>query len=210
MIDYSLYLCTNSEMNHQYKIEECVEQAILGGVTFVQIREKEKSDEELLEEAIRIKKITDKHNIPLVINDNVDIAKKINADGVHIGQDDMSCEEARKILGTDKIIGVSVRTLDEAKKAIRAGANYLGVGAIYQSKTKKDAKVVGLDELRRISEYSSIPVVVIGGINEDTIETFKGINIDGYAMIRPILANNRIKECTEKLKKLILNNKQSI
>jgi len=130
MIDYSLYLCTNSEMNNKYKIEECVEQAIKGGVTFVQIREKNKSQQDFLNISKKIKSITDIYRIPLVINDNIDIVKKINADGIHIGQNDISCLEARKILGNEKIIGVTVTNLEEAKEAILSGATYLGVGAM--------------------------------------------------------------------------------
>ncbi len=207
MIDYSLYLCTNSEINIDYPLEYCVEQAILGGVTIVQIREKEKEYIEFFQIASRIKKVTDKYNIPLIINDNLEVAKHIKADGIHIGQNDISCLEARKILGPEKIIGVTVTNLNEAKKAIEAGASYLGVGAIYKSTTKKDAPVVGVDELRKIANYSSIPVIVIGGINKNTIPMLENIKIDGYAMIRPILAQKNIIVSTEKLKKLIYNNK---
>lgn len=155
----------------------------------------------------KIKKITDTYRIPLVINDNIDIAIKINADGIHIGQGDISCLEARKILGNNKIIGVTVSNLNEAKEAISKGATYLGVGAIYKSNTKKDAIVVGEKELKKIAEYSTIPVVVIGGINKNTIPMLKGIKIDGYAMISPILTENNIAETTKKLKTIIDNNK---
>ena len=207
MIDYSLYLCTNSEMNIDYPLEYCVEQAILGGVTIVQIREKEKNYNEFIQIASRIKKITDKYNIPLIINDNLEVAKNIKADGI---QNDISCLETRKVLGTEKIIGVTVTNLSEAKKAIEDGASYLGVGAIYKSTTKKDALVVGVDKLRKIADYSSIPVIVIGGINKKTIPMLKGIKIDGYAMIRPILAQENIIDSTKKLKRLIYNNKKSL
>lgn len=149
MIDYSLYLCTNSEMNNNYSLEYCVKQAIIGGVTIVQIREKEKNYDEFFKIASRIQKITNRYNIPLIINDNIKIAIKINADGVHIGQNDISCLEARKLLGIKKIIGVTVTNLSEAKQAIESGATYLGVGAIYKSSTKKDAVVVGIDELKK-------------------------------------------------------------
>lgn len=210
MIDYSLYLCTNSEMDVDYPLEYCVEQSILGGVTIVQIREKEKNYDEFFQIASRIKKVTDKYNIPLIINDNLDVAKNIKADGIHIGQNDISCLEARKILGPEKIIGVTVTNLREAKKAIEDGASYLGVGAIYKSTTKKDALVVSVDKLRKIVDYSSIPVIVIGGINKNTIPMLEGIKIDGYAMIRPILAQKNIISSTKKLKRLIYNNKKSL
>ena len=207
MIDYSLYLCTDCEMNKKYEIEECVKyeieecvkQAIQGGVTFVQVRVKDKSFNDFLDIAQRIKSVTDYYNIPLIINDNIDIALKINADGIHIGQNDLPCIQARKILSNDKIVGVSVTSLEEA--------TYLGVGAIYKSHTKKDAKIVGEDELKKIAEFSNIPVIVIGGINEYTIPKLKGIKIDGYAMIRPIIGQDDIISSTKKLKKIIYTNK---
>ena len=203
MIDYSLYLCTDCEMNKKYEIEECVKQAIQGGVTFVQVRVKDKSFNDFLDIAQRIKSVTDYYNIPLIINDNIDIALKINADGIHIGQNDLSCTEARKILGKDKIIGVSVTSLEEAQKAIADGATYLGVGAIYKSHNKKKEKIVGENELKKIAEFSNIPVIVIGGINEYTIPKLKGIKIDGYAMIRAIIGQDDIIGSTKKLKKII-------
>lgn len=209
MIDYSLYLCTDSSINTNYDIQECVRQAILGGVTIVQVREKNKNFDEFYLIASKIKKVTDTFHIPLVINDNIDIALKINADGIHIGQDDISCLEARKILGQNKIIGVTVTTLEQAEKAIEQGATYLGVGAIYKSTTKKDAKIVTQEEFNKIINYCKVPIVVIGGINENTIPNFKKCNISGYAMIRPILGKKNIMESTRKLKRLILENKQS-
>ncbi len=210
MIDYSLYLCTNSEMNNNYPLEYCVEQAIIGGVTIVQIREKEKQYDEFLKIANKIKKITDKYNVPLIINDNIEIMLEINADGIHIGQNDISCLKARKILGNKKIIGVTVTNITEAKEAIESGASYLGVGAIFKSTTKKDAKVVGIKELKKIVDYSPIPVVVIGGINKNTIHLLKNIKIDGYAMIRPILQQENIVENVKLLKKIINNNMKEL
>lgn len=209
MIDYSFYLCTDSDMNTEYKIDECVKQAILGGVTFVQVREKNKSYAEFLRIALSIKKITDMYNIPLVINDNINIAIEIDASGVHLGQNDLSCAEARKLLGNDKIIGVSVTTLNEAKKAVADGANYLGVGAIYKSQTKKDAKVVENKEFQKILDFSPIPIVVIGGINKNTIPNFNNMNVSGYAMIRPILGQDDIVMSSKRLKKIITDNMKS-
>ncbi len=207
MIDYSLYLCTNSDINLKQELSECVKQAIAGGTTIVQVREKDKTTQEYYEVAKSVKRVTDLYNVPLIIDDNIDVALMVNADGIHIGQDDVSCVEARRRLGNDKIIGVTVTTLEEAKKAIKDGATYLGVGAIYKSKTKKEAKIVCKDELKRIIEYSSIPVVVIGGINEKTIPNLREYNISGYAMIRPILETNNIVETASKLKKIITENK---
>lgn len=208
MIDYSLYLCTNSEMNNNYLLEDCVEQSIKGGVSIVQVREKNKSYNEFLKIATSIKKITDTYKIPLIINDNIEIAKEINADGIHIGQNDISCSQARKLIGAEKIIGVTVANIEEATKAIKDGADYLGVGAIFKSTTKSDATVVGIDELKKICQISTIPVVVIGGINKDTIPSLKDIKIDGYAMIRPILSTDDIAKSAEELRNLIQKNKK--
>lgn len=208
MIDYSLYLCTNSEMNNNYLLEDCVEQSIKGGVSIVQVREKNKSYNEFLKIATSIKKITDTYKIPLIINDNIEIAKEINADGIHIGQNDISCSQARKLIGAEKIIGVTVANIEEATKAIKDGADYLGVGAIFKSTTKSDATVVGIDELKKICQISTIPVVVIGGINKDTIPLLKDIKIDGYAMIRPILSTDDITKSAEELRNLIQKNKK--
>lgn len=208
MIDYSLYLCTNSEMNNNYLLEDCVEQAIKGGVSIVQVREKNKSHNDFLKIATSIKKITDTYKVPLIINDNIEIAKELNADGIHIGQNDISCSQARKLVGDKKIIGVTVTNIEEAKKAVKDGANYLGVGAIFKSITKSDAMVVGIEELKRICQFSPIPVVVIGGINRNTIPLLKDIKIDGYAMIRPILSTNDITKSAKELRKLIQNNKK--
>ena len=173
MIDYSLYLCTDSNINMDYDIAECVRQAILGGVTIVQVREKNKNTDEFYLIADKIKRVTDTYNVPLIINDNIDVALKINADGIHIGQDDVSCLEARRTLGQNKIIGVTVTTLEQAKIAIEQGATYLGVGAMYKSTTKKDAKIVNQEEFNKIINYCKIPIVIIGGINENTIPNFK-------------------------------------
>lgn len=206
MIDYSLYLCTDSNINKDYDIVECVRQAILGGVTIVQVREKNKNTDEFYLIADKIKRVTDTYNVPLIINDNIDVALKINADGIHIGQDDISCLEARRTLGQNKIIGVTVTTLEQAKIAIEQGATYLGVGAMYKSTTKKDAKIVNQEEFNKIINYCKIPIVVIGGINENTIPNFKKSNISGYAMIRPILGKENIIESTRNLKNIILSN----
>ena len=209
MTDYSLYLCTNSEMNNDYLLEDCVEQAIKGGVSIVQVREKNKSYNEFLKIATSIKKITDTYKVPLIINDNIEIAKEIDADGIHIGQNDISCSQARKLIGNKKIIGVTVANIEEAKKAIKDGANYLGVGAVFKSITKSDASVVGINELKRICQFSSIPVVVIGGINKNTIPLLKNIKIEGYAMIRPILSVKDITASSKELRRLIQRNKKN-
>ena len=185
-IDYSLYLCTDRNLNPN--IEKAVELAIKGGVTIVQLREKNCTSLEFFEVGTRIKKITDAKNIPLIVNDRLDIAQAIDAAGVHIGQTDLPCKVARKILGAEKIIGVSVSTVEEAVKAEFDGANYLGVGAMFATNTKVDAKLVTLETLKKIRQAVKIPIVAIGGINLKTITKIKPAQIDGVAVVSAILA----------------------
>ena len=181
------------------KITDAVEQAIIGGATIIQIREKQLNFQEFLDEAIEVKQITDKYNIPLIINDNIEVALACKADGVHIGQDDMSVIEARKILGNNAIIGVSATNLQEAIEAEKNGADYLGVGALFPEymQSKPDAKCVSLEELRLITQSVKIPVVAIGGIKMQTIDKLKNTNIDGVAVISAIFANNDIVQTTK-------------
>ena len=181
------------------KITDAVEQAIIGGATIIQIREKQLNFQDFLNEAIEVKQITDKYNIPLIINDNVEVALACKADGVHVGQDDMSVIEARKILGNNAIIGVSATNLQEAIEAEKNGADYLGVGALFPEymQSKPDAKCVSLEELRLITQSVKIPVVAIGGIKMQTIDRLKNTNIDGVAVISAIFANNDIVQATK-------------
>ena len=160
---------------------------------------------EFIKRANSIKRITKKYNAKLIINDRVDVCLACDADGVHLGQDDMPCYIAKKIL-RDKIIGVTVTNEAEAKKAIMDGAEYLGVGAMYKSKLKPDAKLVSFEELHKIRKISNIPVVVIGGINKNTIPNFKGMGIDGYAMVKSIIAQQDIIESTKELIRIINKN----
>ena len=154
-LDYTLYLCTDRELMSTDTLEEAVEEAILGGVTMVQLREKNCSSKEFYETALRIKKITDTYGLPLLINDRVDIALAVDADGVHVGQSDLPVSVARKILGKDKIIGVSARNVAQAQEAEQNGADYLGVGAMYATGTKKDAKVTSREELLKIAKQKA-------------------------------------------------------
>ena len=181
------------------KIVDAVKQAIIGGATIIQIREKQLNFQDFLNEAIEVKQITDKYNIPLIINDNVEVALACKADGVHVGQDDMSVIEARKILGNNAIIGVSATNLQEAIEAEKNGADYLGVGALFPEymQSKPDAKCVSLEELRLITQSVKIPVVAIGGIKMQTIDKLKNTNIDGVAVISAIFANNDIVQTTK-------------
>lgn len=191
-IDYKLYLVTDRNILKNTDICTAVEDAIKGGVTVVQIREKDIKTLDFYNVAKKIKDVTDKYNIPLIINDRIDIALAINTDGVHLGQDDMPCSIARRILGKDKIIGISASTLEEALKAEKDGADYIGVGAIFSTNTKKDADDVSIETLKEIKRKVSIPVVAIGGINRENVTLLKETNIDGVAVISDILGTEDI------------------
>ena len=162
-IDYTLYLCTDRGLMSTDTLEEAVEQAVRGGCTVVQLREKDCTSLEFYETAQRVRQITDRYQVPLIINDRVDIALAVDADGVHVGQDDLPAKEVRRILGPDKVVGVSAGCVEEAVKAAADGADYLGVGAMYATSTKEDADVTSREELLRIREAVDIPIVVIGG-----------------------------------------------
>ncbi|MGN2368505.1 thiamine phosphate synthase [Clostridium cagae] len=199
-IDYSIYLVTDRDLMSTNTLEEAVEKSILGGTTLVQLREKECSSHDFYETALNVKKITQKYNIPLIINDRVDIVLAVDADGIHIGQSDLPATVVRNIIGEDKILGVSAGNLDEALKAQKDGADYIGVGAMYSTGTKKDATSTTMNELREIMKKVSIPVVVIGGINKERIKDFNGINIDGLAIVSAIIAQENIEKSTRELK----------
>lgn len=202
-VDYSLYLCTDRGLMSCKTIEESVEQAIAGGVTVVQLREKDCSTREFYELAKRVQQITRPNHIPLIINDRIDIAMAVGAEGIHIGQSDMPATIARKIVGPDMIIGVSASNYDEAKQAVQDGADYLGVGAMFATGTKTDAVITHFNDLRQIRKDFDIPIVVIGGINERTIPLFAGMGIDGYAVVSAIVAKPDIKIAAASLLKLI-------
>ena len=202
-IDYSLYLCTDRDVLVDTDIYTGVEEAIKGGVTVVQIREKSLGTLEFYNIAIKIKSITDKYKVPLIINDRIDIAQAIDAAGVHLGQSDMPADIARSIIGNNKILGVSATNLEEAQKAERQGADYVGVGAMFPTTTKDDARAVSVQCLKEIKESISIPVVAIGGINEENVTLLKPANIDGIAVVSDILGKKSIKAAAEKLGNLI-------
>ena len=198
-IEYSLYLVTDREVLVGTDIYTGVEEAIKGGVTVVQIREKSLGTLEFYNIAVKIKKITDKYKIPLIVNDRIDIAQAIGAAGVHLGQSDMPADIARSIIGENKIIGVSTASLKEAQKAEKQGADYVGVGAMFPTTTKDDARAVSVQCLKEIKENISIPVVAIGGINEKNVALLKSANIDGIAVVSDILSKKSIKSAAEKL-----------
>lgn len=204
-IDYSIYLVTDRDLMSTETLEEAVEQAIIGGCTLVQLREKDCSSLDFYNTAVKVKEITDKYNVPLIINDRVDIALAVDAAGVHVGQSDMPAAIVRKVIGEDKIIGVSTGSLEHALKAQKDGADYLGVGAMYTTGTKKDAKHTSIEELKKIRENVSLPIVVIGGINKDRVGNFKGLGIDGLAIVSAIIAQKDIVKATKELKTIFTN-----
>ena len=197
--DYTLYLCTDRELMSTDTLEEAVEQAVRGGCTVVQLREKDCTSLEFYETAKKVKEITDRYQVPLIINDRVDIALAVGADGVHVGQDDLPAGEVRRILGPDKIVGVSAGSVKEAVKAEEDGADYLGVGAMYATSTKEDADVTSREELLRIREAVDLPIVVIGGINRSNYRNFKGIGVNGLAVVSAVIAADDIEAAAREL-----------
>lgn len=197
-----LYAITDRTWLNGKTLPEIVEEAILGGVTFIQLREKNLCLEEFLKTAKEVKKVTDKYNIPFVINDNVDIAVLVNADGVHIGQSDEEIITARQKLGYDKIIGLSAKTVAEAVKAEQNGADYIGVGAVFNTSTKLDADSVSIETLRNICKSVNVPVVAIGGITKDNVLELTGTDISGISVISAIFAQDNIRNAASELIKL--------
>lgn len=201
-VDYTLYLVTDRSFIKDKSLDKAVEEAILGGTTLVQLREKDVDSLDFYNEALKVKEVCKKYGVPLIINDRVDIALAVEADGVHVGQSDLPCSIVRNIIGADKIIGVSTSSVEEALKAQEDGADYVGVGAVFPTTTKDDADSVTIEELSNIKKSLNIPVVAIGGISENNITKLKPANIDGVAVISAILGKENITEAAEKLKKL--------
>lgn len=198
-MNYTLYLCTDRRLMTTDTLEEAVELAIQGGVTVVQLREKDCTSREFYEEAEKVKAITDAYEIPLLINDRLDIALAVGADGVHLGQTDIPVWAARDILGADKIVGATANTLEKAEEAWKSGADYLGVGDVFGTSTKADTIHVTLEELVAIKKQVEIPVVAIGGINAENISSLKATGVDGAAVISAILAKRDITAAAETL-----------
>lgn len=178
---------------------EDVEKALEGGVTCVQIREKNLSQDIYIQEAKSLKKLCKKYHVPFIVNDNVDVALMMGADGVHVGQSDACAHDVRVRIGNDKILGVSVQNVEQAIKAQSDGADYLGVGAMFSTTTKLDAQTVSHEELKKICETVTIPVVAIGGINEQNLVKLSDSHVDGIAVVSAILASSHITKTTQKL-----------
>lgn len=198
-----LYAVTDRSWLGEQTLCEQVEEALRGGATMVQIREKELDEADFEDEAREIQKLCRKYQVPLIINDNVALAKRVDADGVHIGQSDMEMKNARELLGEDKIIGVTAKTIAQAKAAEAAGADYLGSGAVFGSSTKLDAKPMEHALFQEICESVAIPVVAIGGITADNVMQLKGRGMAGVAVVSGIFACKDIEAGTRRLRELV-------
>ena len=202
--DLLLYAITDRHWLNGRNLTNDVELALKGGATMIQIREKELDEKTFFEEAIELKALCKKYNVPFLVNDNVELAKKIDADGVHVGQSDMECKNVRSILGKDKIIGVSAQTVEEALLAQKMGADYLGVGAVFPTGSKDDAWVLDTELIKNICSAVKIPVVAIGGITLQNICELKDLGFCGISVISAIFAQQNIENATKLLKEEVL------
>ena len=200
--DLMVYAITDRYWLNGAKLADQVEDVLKNGATFLQLREKSFTHEEMVAEAKEIKTIAAKYQVPFVINDDIYAAKEIDADGVHIGQRDMEYRKAREILGEDKIIGLSAGNLQEAIDAEKMGADYIGVGAVFHTDTKKDTTAMSFEELKEITDTVSIPVVAIGGISADNLMQLAGTGIDGISVISAIFGQEDPGAATKKLVEL--------
>ena len=208
-IDYSLYLVTDEKLSAGKELPDCIEKAIAGGVSVVQIRAKKLSSRDFFNLAVKVKAVTDRHQVPLIINDRLDIALAVNAAGLHIGQDDLPVVVTRKIWGPSKILGVSASTLAEAMTAQTDGADYLGVGAMFPTDTKLDARHVSLETLGQIKKMANIPVVAIGGINRNNAHLVINEQVDGIAVVSAILNEADCRQAARILHDVICTCKES-
>ena len=197
-LDLSLYLVTDKSDDVE-KFLKTIEEAIKGGVSVVQIREKTADTLDFYNLALKVKEITTKYNIPLIINDRVDDALAIDAEGVHVGQSDMPCDITRALVGHDKIVGVSAATIEEAKKAEKDGADYIGTGAVFPTATKDDAPKITKKDLKEIVDSINIPVVAIGGITIENASELIDTGISGLSVVSAIMSSDDPKKSSEKL-----------
>lgn len=201
--DLLLYAVTDRRWLGGRRLADQVEEALKGGVTFVQLREKDLDEERFLEEAREIKELCGRYQVPFVINDNVDIAQAVDADGVHVGQSDMEAGDVRARLGQDKIIGVSAQTVEQALLAESRGADYLGVGAVFATGSKADASEIDHETVKAICQAVHIPVIAIGGITRENVGALAGTGVCGAAVISAIFAQEDVEEGTRKLKEAV-------
>ena len=200
--DYSIYLVTDDGCLQGRALIDCVREALEGGVTLVQYRAKTASSAEMYDEALQLKALCDSFNVPLIINDRLDIAMAVGAAGVHLGQDDLPCAAARRILGEDYIIGVSAHNPAEARAALLCGADYLGCGAVFGTATKADVKKLGTDGLAAICKAKGLPVVGIGGVTADNYREVRAAGADGAAIVSGILAQPDIRATVRAIAKI--------
>ena len=200
--DYSIYLVTDDGCLQGRALIDCVREALEGGVTLVQYRAKTASSAEMYAEALQLKALCDSFNVPLIINDRLDIAMAVGAAGVHLGQDDLPCAAARKILGDDYLIGVSAHNPAEAKAALQSGADYLGCGAVFGTATKADVKKLGTEALAAICKAKGLPVVGIGGVTADNYREVRAAGADGAAIVSGILAQPDIRATVRAIAKV--------
>ena len=194
-----LYAVTDRRWLDGSSLYDQVEQAILGGATFIQLREKELDQKDFYAEAIQIKKLCAQYHVPFVINDNVELAKEIDADGIHVGQSDMEADDVRKLIGPDKILGVSAETVEQAVLAEQRGADYLGVGAVFPTGSKADAEAVDFAVLKEICQTVHIPVIAIDGITKENLRQLSGSGICGIAVISAIFAQKDVRAAAKQL-----------
>lgn len=198
-----LYAVTDRSWVGKHTLYEQLEDALKGGATIVQLREKNLAQDEFVAEAVQIKKLCRRYSVPLIINDSVDVALKSGADGVHVGIEDAPVAQIRKRVGKDFIIGATAKTVEQAKAAETAGADYLGVGAVFPSPTKKNAIRITTEQLKEVCSSVSIPAVAIGGINLNNVSELKGGGMDGIAVVSAIFAAEDIKTATAELKEKV-------
>ena len=203
--DLSLYLVTNRDKLTDEEFFKTVEESLKGGVTLVQLREKTAPVREVIELAKKLKELCHSYNVPLLVDDRVDIALAADLDGVHLGNEDMDVADARRILGTDKIVGSTAKNLDWAIAEEKKGADYLGVGAIFETKTHVKTTRTSVETLREINDKISIPTVAIGGLNYDNIDILKGSKAKGISVVRAIMDSKDPYEDAKKLKEKVMN-----
>lgn len=197
-----VYGVTDASWTGRFTLLEQVEQALKGGVTCIQFRDKRLESEAFLREAKKMKLLCEKYQVPLIINDHVDIVVRCGADGVHVGQKDMEAKEVRKLVGEKMIIGVSARTVEQAIQAEQAGADYLGVGAVFGTSTKMDAEKISLERLRDICQAVNIPVVAIGGVQKNNFSELAGTKVAGAALVSAIFSAEDIEEECRQLRSI--------
>ena len=195
-----LYAVTDRVPGIGVSLYDQVEAALRGGVTCVQLREKHMTDSEFAEEAVRLRELCHSFGVPLIINDNVNVALEAGADGVHVGRDDMPAAEIRRLVGSDFIIGATCKTVEQAKTAQAEGADYMGVGAVFPSPTKKNAIRVTKDELRRICGAVEIPAVAIGGVSLENMAQLRGLGMAGFAVVSAIFATDDAEKAAGRLR----------